>query len=336
MAEYMRFDTPGLTPVERFEFWRSWYSQAVDVPVRLDPAGKLPGDFRASAEVLRIGDVDIVELHCGPAAGSWARHAIEASGQLRVLQLAPARDAVGHWHGREISLADGGAAILGLSDGRFRAGHGLRVIQVNVPRHAIPATDAEIDQINDQRRLRQDPVHARLIRPAMLGLTGHLGSLSGTGLTDLDAVWISLVTMLVQSLLHLDTNGADTARARRLQAQRYIRANMTDPRLSPASVATAIHVSRRTLYAAFSGEGGVAAEIRRQRLLRAHQLLLSPGRALSIGEIAARAGFVNAAHFSRTFRAHYGTTPSDVRAGRGTSRRSMSACPRQMRRPRPQ
>jgi AraC-like DNA-binding protein len=80
-----------------------------------------------------------------------------------------------------------------------------------------------------------------------------------------------------------------------------------------------MHVSRRTLYAAFPAEGGVAAEIRRQRRLRAHRLLLSPGRAPSIGQIAAQVGLPNVAHFSRIFRAYYGMTPSDVRARRRSS-----------------
>jgi AraC-like DNA-binding protein len=284
--------------------------------MRLDPVDKLPCDFDASAEVLSVGDVDIVELQCGPAEGSWARDAIVASGRLRVIQLAPVRDATASWHGRDVSLADGAAAILGPSDGRFRAPHGLRAIQVNVPRRAIPATNAEIDRINDPRLLRQDPVHAGLIRPTMLGLASHLGALSRSSVPELEDVWTSLITMLVRSLLGLDTNGRDVARARRLQAQQYIRANLGDPRLSPASVAAAIHVSRRTLYAAFPAEGGVAAEIRRQRLLRAHQLLLRPGRASSISEIAAQVGLPNAAHFSRIFRAHYGVPPSDVRARR--------------------
>ena len=75
------------------------------------------------------------------------------------------------------------------------------------------------------------------------------------------------MNMLVRSLVGDDTNGIDTAKARRLQLQRHIRANLADPQLSPTRIADALHVSRRTLYAALSpDEDGVAAEIRRQRL----------------------------------------------------------------------
>jgi hypothetical protein len=56
VALYQRFDTPGIAPRERFEHWRSWYSQAVDAPTAyvvseadhsvapIDVATNTPGD----------------------------------------------------------------------------------------------------------------------------------------------------------------------------------------------------------------------------------------------------------------------------------------------------
>ncbi len=73
--------------------------------------------FGASAEVLGVGEVDIVELRCGPAAGSWAREATESADRLRLALLAPAAGATGCWHGREVSLAGGAASVLGRTDG---------------------------------------------------------------------------------------------------------------------------------------------------------------------------------------------------------------------------
>ena len=125
--------------------------------------------------------------------------------------------------------------------------------------------------------------------------------------------------MLVRSLLGQDTNGTDTARARRLQIRRYIRANLADPRLSPARIADALHVSRRTLYAALSpDDDGVAAEIRGQRLERARAILLDPSQKRSVAEVAATVGLPNPAHFSRIFRSRYGLSPSDLRAAAGS------------------
>src|ERR671937_725757 len=141
---YQRFDTPGIAAGDRFEYWRGWYSQAIDAPMQLEPVDKLPREFDASAEVLALGEVDIVEYGFGPAVGSWTREATEPSDRLRLVMLAPAPHATGSWHQRELPLADGAAVLLGNTDGRWRAPRGLRGIQVNAPRAAIPVTDAQL------------------------------------------------------------------------------------------------------------------------------------------------------------------------------------------------
>lgn len=87
--------------------------------------------------------------------------------------LAPAPRASGSWHEHDLSLADGAAALLGRTDGRWLAPHGPRGIQVNAPREAIPIADAQLNTFNEQARLCQDPVFAWLIRPALIGLAGH-------------------------------------------------------------------------------------------------------------------------------------------------------------------
>lgn len=314
VARYHRFDTPGIAAGERFEYWRRWYSLAVDAPTRLDPIQRLPREFAASAEVIGVGEVDLIELRCGPAVGRWAREATEPADRLRLALLAPTPNATGCWHGREVSLARGAVALLGRTDGGWRAPGGLHAIQINVPRAAVAVTDQDIELINDQSRLLRDPTFAALIRPSLLGLAGHLEMLAHAEIHELGGLWISLINMLVRSLIGEDTIGPDTSQARRLQLQRYIRANLSDPRLSPTTIANALHVSRRTLYAAGSpDERGVAAEIRRQRLARARLMLLDPSQTRSVAQIAAMVGLPNAAHFSRIFRARYGHSPSELR-----------------------
>jgi AraC-like DNA-binding protein len=314
-GHYQRFDTPGLAARDRFEYWRGWYSQAIDGPMQLEPEGRLPYDFDASAEALKVGDVDIVEYRFGAAVGSWTREGISAVGRLRLVILAPAPGAIGSWHGRELSLADGAAVLLGQTDGRWQTPHGLHGIQVNVPRDAVPATEAQLAAFNDQRQLLNDPVFTALVRPALLGMSGHLNALADIELSELQAYWISLLTMLMRSLAGRDTNGADTATARWAEALRYIRAHIADPRLSATTIAEALHISRSSLYGALPADSnGIAAEIRRQRLARAHASLLDPTDTQSVAEIAASVGMPNAARFSRGFRDRYGLSPRELRA----------------------
>ncbi len=137
-------------------------------------------------------------------------------------------------------------------------------------------------------------------------LAKALSALAGLGDANDHAV--------ARSALGQDTNGIDTTQARRLQLQRHIRANLADPRLSPTQIADALHVSRRTLYAALAPDDqGIAAEIQRQRLDRAHAMLQDPTHPRSIADIAASVGLPNPAHFSRLFRARYCHPPSELR-----------------------
>ncbi len=317
---YQRFETPGLAARDRFEYWRAWYSQAVDVPMRLEPLRRLPHDFNASAEVLALGEVDVVEYRFGAAIGSWTREAIVPTDRLRLVIVARAKDARGFWHGHELSLGKEAAGLLGGTEGGFRAPHGLRGIQVNVPRQAVAVTDAQLHRFNDQPRLYQDPIFVRLVRPVLLGLAGHLHSFADADQHELQGLWISLLNMLMRSLAGQDTNGTDTAQARWLQVRRYIRAHLGDPGLSPNSIADALHVSRSTLYAALPPDtDGIAGEIRRQRLQRAEMIFRDPANSQSIADIAASVGIPSAAQFSRMFHHHYGHTPRNLRARRQTT-----------------
>ena len=319
---YQRFASPVLGAEERFEYWRDWYSQAIDVPMRLEPLGRPSRGFDASAEALSVGDVDLVEYRFGPAVGSWTREGITSAERLRLVILAPAVGGTGSWHGRQLSLEGGAAVLLGTTAGRWEAEQGMRGIQVNVPRAAVEVTDAELALFNDQRRLGEDPVFAGLVRPALLGLIGHLDPLGASDPRELRAVWISLLAMLTRSLAGRDTAGTDIAPARWLQIRNLIRTDLADPRLSPATIAAALFISRSTLYAAVPPDSeGIAAEIMRQRLTRAHAMLLDPAVAQSIAEIGAAVGLPDPSRFARAFRGRYGAPPREIRARRSSPER---------------
>jgi AraC-like DNA-binding protein len=314
-GRYQRFQTPEIPAAERFEYWRIWFSQAVDSPTALEPIQNPPRQFHASAEVVGVAQVDIVELHCGPAIGNWSREEIEPHNRLRLALLAPAPGATGRWHGREVSLARGSVTLLGRTDGRWFAPAGFRAIQVNVPRPAAPVAERDLDRITNPEQMLRDSTFSLLIRRWLLGAAGQLDAVARADVDELGTLWISLMNMLVRSLTGDDTNGADSAPARRLQLQRYIRTHLADPRLSPTATADALHVSPRTLYAALSPEDeGVAAQIRRQRLERARTMLLDSSESRSIADVGEAVGLPNSAHFSRLFRACYGYSPSELRA----------------------
>lgn len=317
-AEYVRFTTPRLEPVERFDYWRTWYSEATDSEMRLDPVGALPADFDSSAEVLRFGELSIAELHCGPAVGSWRQETTEAHDLFRIIVLMRALEGTGHWHNQDVLLGNGSAIVYARTGGWWRAPAGLHAMQVNVPRALLSTSNAAIERIVARQRLNITPTFGALVRPMLLGAAGNLPVLGTGRAEDLARLWLSAVTMLVRSLSDRDIAGAELAPARRVLAERFIEAHLGDPHLDPDAVAAALHVSRRTLYQSFAADGpGVAATIREHRLRRADALLRDPHqRHRPISEIAAEVGLPDGAHFSRLFRATYGLTPREVRAWR--------------------
>lgn len=95
----------------------------------------------------------------------------------------------------------------------------------------------------------------------------------------------------------------------------FVEAQLTDPDLTPATIAAAHHISTRYLYKLFENqETTVAAWIRRRRLERCRGDLLNPDLTTrSINATAIRWGFTDPAHFNRAFRTAYGLSPGRYR-----------------------
>ena len=98
--------------------------------------------------------------------------------------------------------------------------------------------------------------------------------------------------------------------------QTFIQQHLGDPRLDPAGIAAAHHISLRSLHQLFHDEGlTVAGWIRRRRLEQCRRDLSDPALAnRPVAAVAARWGFTSAADFSRAFRAEHGMPPSEYRS----------------------
>ncbi|MQS16237.1 AraC family transcriptional regulator [Streptomyces kaniharaensis] len=134
----------------------------------------------------------------------------------------------------------------------------------------------------------------------------------GTVVVDLVAAWIA------RELDALPALPQETRRRALMESvRRFIRHNLHDPDLTPATVAAAHHISLSYLHRVFTQESQgetVAAWIRSQRLKKAHHDLADPAlRAVPIHIVAAQWGIPRADDFSRAFRAAYGISPSEHR-----------------------
>ena len=120
--------------------------------------------------------------------------------------------------------------------------------------------------------------------------------------------------LLVQLVTGLDPEAGRPDSEPMLEAiLRYIDDHLGNSGLRPARIAAAHNISVRSLYSLFVEVGSpVGAYIRQRRLSRSYHDVLK-GDGGSMGVIARRWGFANAAQFSRLFRERYGIPPSHLR-----------------------
>ena len=106
-----------------------------------------------------------------------------------------------------------------------------------------------------------------------------------------------------------------------IKARRHIVEHISNPALSPDHVASALCISRRSLYLLFKGHRLTPSKmIHDIRLNQARSSLEDPSRARQkMTSIALDAGFADYATFSRLFKAHFNVTPSEFRLQRRLS-----------------
>ncbi|MDQ1595206.1 MAG: hypothetical protein QOH40_1762 [Arthrobacter pascens] len=156
-----------------------------------------------------------------------------------------------------------------------------------------------------------------IVGPFIAQLAANPELLSGPSGSRLAANALDLVSTMLHSELDMAANSMKPQVLLATSVREYIEANLADPQLSPASIAAAHFISTRHLHNVFHESGAtVASWIRSQRLDRIRRDLRDPlHTGTSVGAVAARWGFLDAAHFSRSFRDAFGESPSDWRRG---------------------
>jgi AraC-like DNA-binding protein len=188
----------------------------------------------------------------------------------------------------------------------------IDVLTVGLPK-ALLHPHAARAAASSAMRIPGDAGPAGLVRPFLTNLLDSLGD--GEIGAD-DEAMADCVVGLVRTLFTRDRPVVPQPQPLR-DIKRYIDVHLGDPGLTPERIAAAHYISRRRLYTLFETEStGVREWIRERRLERCRRDLRDPALAhATVMAIATRWGFVDASHFSHSFRAAYGVAPSAYRAG---------------------
>ncbi|MFE6334250.1 helix-turn-helix domain-containing protein [Streptomyces sp. NPDC057798] len=280
----------------------------------ISTGGQLPGHRLGAVRVVtHRGSAPYVLKSPDPVGG--------AHGAIVGVGTQPVGGALLAAQGRQIPCAPGDVFVVDASQPwELRQLHDFRLHLYLVPRNLIGLADQDMRFLWGVHRGTADGV-TRLLVPLMntaaesaptypqhiaRGVAGGLVDLLGAKATE-------------RKSGHSPGSRADqderTAMARRVR--QFVNENLADRDLNPERIAAHHHVSVRYLHKVFAGEGTTLSRWIQQRRLdecrRELARLDGTEPASSFAAVARRWGFVNAAHFSRSFRAAYGVTPSEWR-----------------------
>jgi AraC-like DNA-binding protein len=220
--------------------------------------------------------------------------------------------------GRQAALSPGDLTLVDLSrPSRVNdVGPVHQVVAVKFPHAALPLRHDELARLTAVRVPGHDGLAAPICALAR-HLARHLDEYGATDGTRLSAALMDLLIVALAERLDRRDIVASATRRRALLAsvQAFIEGRLSDPRLSPSTIARAHHISLRSLHKLFEEQGTTVGRwIRERRLERCRRDLLDPALSdLPASTIAFARGLTDPAHFNRAFKHAYGHPPGEYR-----------------------
>jgi AraC family transcriptional regulator, positive regulator of tynA and feaB len=288
----------------------------VSVPVPEQPGAPV---FEAWVRRWWIDDVALVDCECGPCSGVRTRRQLaDTDGDFVVVLITRAGRETVSQRDREAALSAGDAVVWDSgAPARFSVWEPLSKRSLVIPRAAL-------DEVGG-RAWSSGGVMLNRATPATRLLTTYLDTLSQTlpelGPAAVSAARNAALELLVGALrAEKDVPSSETTHAAlRAAMDRYIERHLAGEAVTAGAIASAHSVSIRTVNRIFNAGGQTVGEVVRvRRLARAREELSETAQSVSV--IAHRWGFSDTSHLSRSFKAHYGSSPTDYRNAVQTAR----------------
>ncbi|RFS81286.1 helix-turn-helix domain-containing protein [Actinomadura spongiicola] len=310
--------TDGILPQERFASWQERTGQAL-TRTWLQCAN--PYDFRAEARTVSLGDIHIGTLR-HPSVNIYrpAKLIRQNDPEAYQVNLILSGKSGLRQAGRETVFGPGNLVVFDTSrpiDGwRECTGETVSGVTLQIPRRMLPLAADDVDRLTAISFSTDQGVGA-LFGRWLSDIVPRAEQIRLQDASSLASITVDLLaTVLAQRLDGFKAESTESRqRLLRLRIDNFVRRRLSDPTLSPTTIAAAHQISVRYLHKLFSQqEMTVSAWIRHLRLEQCRRDLSSPeNRARSLQAIAGRWGFVDEAHFSRAFRAAYGVSPGRYR-----------------------
>lgn len=306
--------TDSVPDQEKSAFWEDAVSGALG-PVAVTPRPGRPVEGTIATD--RLGYLLISRIEAGAHRITHTPDPAERSpAHLVGVALQLAGTAVCVQDGRRADLGQGDLVLYGASRPySFSYPERFATHTFRFPRHVLGVPDGDL----------------RLVSGTAIGTGGGFGAVLLPFLAELAASApayppavghrlaghvVDLFAALITDRAQLAATDQDAGRDHLVRSVRaHIDRHLGDPSLSPETIARALRISVRYLHRLFEGEGiTVSRLVQRRRLEECARELARRERVMpTVSAVARRWGFVNAAHFSRAFRAVYGLSPREWR-----------------------
>ncbi|MFG2881169.1 helix-turn-helix domain-containing protein [Streptomyces sp. NPDC048297] len=219
---------------------------------------------------------------------------------------------------RSMPCATGDVFLVDMAEPwELRQSDPYRLHLFRIPRRAVSASADELRAAQGVHGHTDDSV-TRILAPFLTTIADSAAAYPERVARDLAGHVADLLGTLAASAAGQPAAEPDESGGRRAMLWRirhFVNENLDDPELSPELIAARHHVSVRYVHKVFADEGTTLSRwIRRRRLEECRRELARLGPtdpAPSFAAVARRWGFANSAHFSRSFRAAYGMSPSE-------------------------
>jgi AraC-like DNA-binding protein len=310
----MRFSTDALPERERLPFWREQVGRKfwnIDIEPLSD------GPFASEVSLRACPGFRAMACLSSPARKQRTRALVAEGDDSITLPINFTGRMTVTQRGHEVSFGAGDTVLVLHTEPAVMVHSQVDAIGLVVPRTALSPLVTNVEDLamrvipdgNEALRLLKSYLRT-MLEGAPLA-TPELRHLAVTHIHDLVAMAIGA-----------SRDGAALAGQRGMRAARLaaiksdILDHLGDSDLTIGTLAARHKLTPRSIQLLFERDGITFSRyVLEQRLARARQMIADPRYAnATISTIALAAGFGDLSHFNRSFRRHYGLTPSDVRA----------------------
>ncbi|WP_426437526.1 helix-turn-helix domain-containing protein [Bradyrhizobium genosp. P] len=309
-----RFSTADLPKRDRLAIFREELGRGA---MRLDPAPLADDPYHCETTVRSLSGLAIGHSAFAGLRIARPRELLDGVDDL-TLVIATSGDLLVSQMGREITLGAGDALLTSSAEvGHITYPSPSRIITLRVPRKALAALVRNPEDL----LMRPLPRASEALR-LLTHYAGEIDSAYRLAVTGLQHLFVTHVVDLVALVIGAVRDATAVADDRGLAAARLdavkadIRQRIGEANLSLTALARRQQITPRHIQRLFAGEESTFSQfVLGQRLARSHRLLIDPRRSdRSISAIAYEAGFGDLSYFNRTFRRHFGASPSEIRA----------------------